>query len=112
MAESQHTSSNGAAHGDVDPQFASEKMKPKRLQRFDSLHMEAGKIPGVSTHAAKVCSPVTSYSIRQESFYCLKLHNCKEIFFVLINLSRFSKYIFIQRYHFAQNCLDDICLVL
>jgi KUP system potassium uptake protein len=59
MAESQHTSSNGAAHGDVDPQFASEKMKPKRLQRFDSLHMEAGKIPGVSTHAAKVCSPVT-----------------------------------------------------
>jgi len=34
-------------------------MKPKRLQRFDSLHMEAGKIPGVSTHAAKVCSPVT-----------------------------------------------------
>jgi len=59
MAEPQHTSSNGAAHGDADPQYASEKMPPKRLQRFDSLHMEAGKIPGVSTHAAKVCSPVT-----------------------------------------------------
>ncbi|XP_025816346.1 potassium transporter 5 isoform X2 [Panicum hallii] len=53
MAEPQHTSSNGAAHGDADPQYASEKMPPKRLQRLDSLHMEAGKIPGGSTHAAK-----------------------------------------------------------
>ena len=36
-----------------------------------------------------------SSSIRQWSFNCLKLHNCKDIFFILINLSRFSKYIFI-----------------
>ncbi|TKW18669.1 hypothetical protein SEVIR_5G446100v4 [Setaria viridis] len=54
MAEPQHTSSNGAAHSDADSEYASEKMPPKRLQRFDSLHMEAGKIPGGSTHAAKV----------------------------------------------------------
>ncbi|CAO2195773.1 unnamed protein product [Urochloa humidicola] len=54
MAESQHTGSNGAAHGDEDSEYASEKMVPKRLQRFDSLHMEAGKIPGGSIRAAKV----------------------------------------------------------
>jgi len=53
MAEPHHTSSNGAAHGDADD--ASEKMPPKRLQRYDSLHMEAGMFPaGGSTHAAKV----------------------------------------------------------
>ncbi|XP_066313247.1 potassium transporter 5-like [Miscanthus floridulus] len=54
MAEPQHTSSNGAAHGDANSEHASERMPPKRLQRFDSLHMEAGMIPGGSTHAAKV----------------------------------------------------------
>ena len=59
MAEPQHTSSNGAAHGDANSEHASERMPPKRLQRFDSLHMEAGMIPGGSTHAAKVCSPTT-----------------------------------------------------
>ncbi|RLN23470.1 hypothetical protein C2845_PM07G33680 [Panicum miliaceum] len=63
MAEPQHTSSNGAAHGDADPQYASEKMPPKRLQRFDSLHTEAGKIPGGSTHAAKVTVLATSMVI-------------------------------------------------
>jgi hypothetical protein len=60
MAEPHHTSSNGAAHGDADD--ASEKMPPKRLQRYDSLHMEAGMFPaGGSTHAAKVyvSSPTT-----------------------------------------------------
>ncbi|KAF8762467.1 hypothetical protein HU200_009433 [Digitaria exilis] len=54
MAETQHISSNGAANGDANSEYASEKILPKRLQRFDSLHMEAGKIPGGSTHAAKV----------------------------------------------------------
>nr|CAB3479331.1 unnamed protein product [Digitaria exilis] len=54
MAETQHISSNGAANGDANSEYAaSEKILPKRLQRFDSLHMEAGKIPGGSTHAAK-----------------------------------------------------------
>uniref|UniRef100_A0A0A8YVC5 Uncharacterized protein n=1 Tax=Arundo donax TaxID=35708 RepID=A0A0A8YVC5_ARUDO len=62
MVEPQHTSSNGAAHGDSGSAYASEIMPPKRLQRFDSLHMEAGKIPGGPTHAAKVCSPLTLQS--------------------------------------------------
>jgi len=43
----------------MQTEYASEKLPPKRLQRFDSLHMEAGKIPGGPTHAAKVCSPTT-----------------------------------------------------
>ncbi|KAL6616653.1 hypothetical protein ACP70R_038923 [Stipagrostis hirtigluma subsp. patula] len=54
MAETRHTSSNGVAHVDADSAYAaSDKMTPKRLQRSDSLHIEAGKIPGSQTHAAK-----------------------------------------------------------
>jgi KUP system potassium uptake protein len=67
MAEPQHTSSDGAAHSDADSEYASEKMPPKRLQRFDSLHMEAGKIPGGSTPAAKVWSPATLVQLNNNS---------------------------------------------
>lgn len=58
MTEPLHTSSNGAAEEGANSAFASEKaLTPsKRLQRFDSLHMEAGKIPGGQSHVAKVCS--------------------------------------------------------
>ncbi|KAM0856776.1 hypothetical protein ACQ4PT_048852 [Festuca glaucescens] len=56
MAEPLKTSGNGAADGGADSGFASEKMQspPRRLQRFDSLHTEAGMIPGGQSHAAKV----------------------------------------------------------
>ncbi|KAK3166408.1 hypothetical protein QOZ80_1AG0045430 [Eleusine coracana subsp. coracana] len=54
MAELQHTSSNEVAQGDSDPAYASKEIPPKKLQRFDSLHMEAAKIPGGQTHLAKV----------------------------------------------------------
>ncbi|KAK1669430.1 hypothetical protein QYE76_057589 [Lolium multiflorum] len=56
MAEPLKTNGNGAAEGGADSGFASEKMQspPRRLQRFDSLHTEAGMIPGGQSHAAKV----------------------------------------------------------
>ncbi|KAF0925450.1 hypothetical protein E2562_016668 [Oryza meyeriana var. granulata] len=56
MAEPLDTSSNGGAERGANTEFASGKTLPstKRLQRFDSLHMEAGKIPGGQSHAAKV----------------------------------------------------------
>jgi KUP system potassium uptake protein len=73
MAEPQRTSSNGAAHGNADSGFASEKLPPKRLQRFDSLHMEAGKIPGGPTHAAKVCSPATLIQSNNRSLLLLEV---------------------------------------
>ncbi|KAL5222499.1 hypothetical protein ABZP36_027212 [Zizania latifolia] len=58
MAEPLHTSSNGVAERGANTAFTSENMLPTRLQRFDSLHMEAGKIPGGQSHAAKVCSSI------------------------------------------------------
>jgi KUP system potassium uptake protein len=60
MAEPLKTSSNGTAEGEADSAFALEKAPspPRRLQRFDSLHTEAGMIPGSQSHAAKVCSSV------------------------------------------------------
>jgi KUP system potassium uptake protein len=60
MAEPLKTNGNGAAEGGANSGFASEKMQspPRRLQRFDSLHTEAGMIPGGQSHAAKVCSSV------------------------------------------------------
>ncbi|KAL5226472.1 hypothetical protein ABZP36_014737 [Zizania latifolia] len=56
MVEPLHTSSNGGAERGANTAFASEKIQPttERLQRFDSLYMEAGKIPGGQSHAAKV----------------------------------------------------------
>ncbi|VAH84082.1 unnamed protein product [Triticum turgidum subsp. durum] len=55
MAEPLKTNGNGAA--EAGSAFASVKVPPsppRRLQRFDSLHMEAGKIPGGHSYAAKV----------------------------------------------------------
>ncbi|KAE8801250.1 Potassium transporter 5 [Hordeum vulgare] len=56
MAEPLKTNGNGAAEG--GSAFASVKVPPpsppRRLQRFDSLHMEAGMIPGGHSYAAKV----------------------------------------------------------
>ncbi|EMS66033.1 Potassium transporter 5 [Triticum urartu] len=59
MAEPLITNGNGAAEGGAaGSAFASVKVPPpsppRRLQRFDSLHMEAGKIPGGHSYAAKV----------------------------------------------------------
>lgn len=58
MTEPLHTSSNGGAERGPNAAFESEKtlQTTTRLQRFDSLHMEAGKIPGGQSHTAKVCS--------------------------------------------------------
>jgi KUP system potassium uptake protein len=60
MAEPLKTSSNGTDEGVADSAFALEKTPSplRRLQRFDSLHTEAGMIPGGRSHAAKVCSSV------------------------------------------------------
>jgi KUP system potassium uptake protein len=80
MAEPQRTKNNGAANGNADSEYASEKLPPKRLQRFDSLHIEAGKIPGGPTHAAKVCSPATLIQSNKISFFRSKSHNCMDIF--------------------------------
>jgi KUP system potassium uptake protein len=41
----------------VDSKYASGKLRPKRLPRFYSLHIEAAKVPGGPTHGAKVYSP-------------------------------------------------------
>ncbi|EAY77086.1 hypothetical protein OsI_05047 [Oryza sativa Indica Group] len=56
MTEPLHTSSNGGAERGPNAAFESEKtlQTTTRLQRFDSLHMEAGKIPGGQSHTAKV----------------------------------------------------------
>uniref|UniRef100_A0A453GF46 Potassium transporter n=1 Tax=Aegilops tauschii subsp. strangulata TaxID=200361 RepID=A0A453GF46_AEGTS len=58
MAEPLKANGNGAAEGGAaGSAFASVKVPPsppRRLQRFDSLHMEAGKIPGGHSYAAKV----------------------------------------------------------
>ncbi|KAM3353959.1 hypothetical protein ACQJBY_024887 [Aegilops geniculata] len=59
MAEPLKTNGNGAAEGGAaNSAFASVKVPPpsppRRLQRFDSLHMEAGMIPGGHSYAAKV----------------------------------------------------------
>ncbi|KAI5002674.1 hypothetical protein ZWY2020_027324 [Hordeum vulgare] len=56
MTEPLKTNGNGAAEG--GSAFASVKVPPppsppRRLQRFDSLHMEAGMIPGGHSYAAK-----------------------------------------------------------
>ncbi|CAD6235107.1 unnamed protein product [Miscanthus lutarioriparius] len=75
MAEPQRTNSNGAARGNADSEYASEKLPPKRLQRFDSLHMEAGKIPGGPTHAAKMGSTtqMTSFGVMSLIIYTVIL---------------------------------------
>ncbi|XP_048568509.1 potassium transporter 5-like [Triticum urartu] len=60
MAEPLKTSSNGAAErGAENPASGTAKApspspSPGRLQGFDSLHMEAERIPGGPSHAAKV----------------------------------------------------------
>uniref|UniRef100_A0A453GF86 Uncharacterized protein n=1 Tax=Aegilops tauschii subsp. strangulata TaxID=200361 RepID=A0A453GF86_AEGTS len=65
MAEPLKANGNGAAEGGAaGSAFASVKVPPsppRRLQRFDSLHMEAGKIPGGHSYAAKVCSSLALF---------------------------------------------------
>ncbi|XP_040377794.1 potassium transporter 5 isoform X1 [Oryza brachyantha] len=69
MAEPLHTSSNGGAEGGANTGFASEKTLPstKRLQRYDSLHMEAGKIPGGQSHLAKQVGWATTLHLAFQS---------------------------------------------
>ncbi|KAM3335137.1 hypothetical protein ACQJBY_029514 [Aegilops geniculata] len=72
MAEPLKTNGNGAAEGGAaNSAFASVKVPPpsppRRLQRFDSLHMEAGKIPGDHSYAAKQVGWATTLHLAFQS---------------------------------------------
>ncbi|XBI67883.1 hypothetical protein VPH35_047158 [Triticum aestivum] len=72
MAEPLITNGNGAAEGGAaGSAFASVKVPPpsppRRLQRFDSLHMEAGKIPGGHSYAAKQVGWATTLHLAFQS---------------------------------------------